>query len=373
MKWVDTQEGLEKTAAFAGKASRVAVDTEADSLHSYFDKVCLIQLSAAGEDFIIDPLTKIDIRTLAPLFASTEVTKVFHGADYDLRIMHRDFGIETVNLVDTAVAAQLLGYEAFGLAALLGKHFGLELDKKFQRANWAMRPLTAEMLRYAVTDTRYLLELSGILERELRERGRWEWALEEFRRLETVRYRDVEPDTEAWRRLKGLGALDRRSLAAIERLYSWRDGLARAADVPPFRIMNNETLIEIAKILPASEQQLSRIRGVTPGYFARHGDALLAIVSEVKALPEEALPLRGGGKQWKRDPELERRIERLKKVRDQVARELAIEPAILAPKHVLASVAAAAPRSVDELSAIPALREWQKRLIGDALVKAGSI
>src|SRR6476660_735821 len=166
----------------------VALDTEADSLHSYFDKVCLIQMSIPGEDLIIDPLCKFDLGKFGEILANRGIVKILHGADYDLRILNRDFGFTTTNLIDTMVSAQLLGYEAYGLAALLERHFGLKVNKTHQRADWAMRPLTPEMLEYAAMDTRYLITLAQKLREELTAAGRWEWAQEEFARLARIRF-----------------------------------------------------------------------------------------------------------------------------------------------------------------------------------------
>jgi ribonuclease D len=370
MKWIDTQSGVEEALRAVAAQPAFAIDTEADSLHSYFDKVCLVQISIPGDDFIIDPLAPVDLRALGDLLADPERLKVLHGADYDLRILDRDFGFRIGNLIDTMVSAQLAGYEAFGLSALLGKHFGVELDKSHQRADWAMRPLPASMLRYAALDTHYLLELGDRMRQELEALGRWEWALEEFRRLEGVRWREEEPDLERWRKLKGLSALNRRSLGVVARLHSWRDRAARAADRPPFKILGNETILAIASAMPASEADLRRIRGMSDFVVRKHGPSLLAAVREVLHSNEVDLPEHGARKPWLRDREMERRIDRLKVVRDEAAARLKIDPAVLAPRHVLAAVAAACPSSVEELSSIPAMREWQKSVIGDQLVAA---
>src|SRR3954471_21839898 len=184
MIWIDQQLALDGALERVAAQPTVAVDTEADSLHSYFDKVCLIQLSIPGEDLIIDPLAKVDLARFGALLGDRRVLKVLHGADYDLRILNRDFGYTIANLIDTSVCSQLLGYEAFGLAALLERHFGFKVDKKHQRADWAMRPLPADMLDYAATDTRHLIALADRLRDELTALGRWEWAIEEFARLE---------------------------------------------------------------------------------------------------------------------------------------------------------------------------------------------
>lgn len=363
MKWIAAQAAFDESLTRIHAESTVAVDTEADSLHSYFDKVCLIQMSAGGDDYVVDPLSGIALDRFGALLGDAGVTKVLHGADYDLRILNRDFGFVIRNLIDTSVCAQLLGYEAFGLAALLERHFGVKLNKTHQRADWAMRPLTREMLEYAALDTHYLIELAAKLRAELEALGRWEWAVEEFGRLEAIRFEKNE-DTEQWRRLKNLGTLDRRSLAIVRDLHGWRDALARKADRPPFKIIGNEPLIEIAKAKPETVADLAKVKGVARYYADRFGRDLVAIVRAALKIAEADLPAKNEPKPWQRDREAEARIERMKKVRDRIAGELKIDRAMLAPRHVLAAVAEAG--SYD----VPAMREWQKRVLGDAMLKA---
>src|SRR3954451_11927981 len=179
MKWIAKQQAFDEMIDRIVTQPVIAVDTEADSLHSYFDKVCLIQISVPGEDLVVDPLRKLDLRRFGEVLADRGIVKILHGADYDLRILNRDFGFTPANLIDTMICAQLLGYEAIGLAALLERHFALKLDKSHQRADWAQRPLPRDMLAYATTDTRHLVELADKLRAELEALGRWEWALEE--------------------------------------------------------------------------------------------------------------------------------------------------------------------------------------------------
>src|SRR5215212_3926588 len=189
MIWIDRQDQFDDAMQRVAAQPTIAVDTEADSLHSYFDKVCLIQISIPGEDLVIDPLARIDLAPFGRVLADPNVTKILHGGDYDLRILNRDFGFIVTNLIDTMISSQLLGYGAIGLAALLERHFGLKVDKAHQRADWAMRPLPPDMLEYAAMDTRHLIALAAKLREELTALGRWEWAVEEFSRLEAVRYR----------------------------------------------------------------------------------------------------------------------------------------------------------------------------------------
>src|SRR5258708_7844941 len=327
-------------------------------------------MSVPGEDLVMDPLARIDIAPFGEVLGNPAITKVFHGGDYDLRILNRDFGFVVTNLVDTMISAQLLGYEAFGLAALLDRHFNVKVNKTHQRADWAMRPLPPDMLEYATTDTHHLAALYTVLRGELEALGRWDWALEEFARLEMVRYRENDEEAEPFRRLKGIGGFDRRMLGIVRDLHRWRDGLARAAGRPPFKIIGNESLIEIAKEKPQSRTDLEAIKADSRFHAARYVNEIVAIVRRALELPESELPERSEAKPRIRDRALESRIDRLKKVRDQYARELKIEGSILAPRHVLSAVASIEARDVRQLDEIPAMREWQKRVLGEALVKA---
>ena len=365
MKWIDRQDALDQTFERVASESEIAVDTEADSLHSYFDKVCLIQISIPGEDFIIDPLKRLELARFGEVLANPAITKVFHGGDYDLRIMHRDFGFVVRNLIDTSICAQLLGYEGIGLAALLDRHFGVKLNKTHQRADWSIRPLTPDMLEYAATDTHYLTRLAAKLKEELTAVGRWEWAVEEFARLENVRHREIDEEAEpAWRKVKNIGGLDRRSLAIVRDLHQWRDALARKADRPPFKVLGNDAIVEIAKTKPASPRDLPTVKTLSRYHAERYGREIVQIVRRVLEIPEAELPEKGDRKPWIRDKAIEARIDRLKKVRDNVAKELKIDPSVVAPRHILAGVATTGTLDV------PAMRVWQKALMGDALLAA---
>ena len=360
MNWIDRQPPLDQAMDSVRGLPEIAVDTEADSLHSYFDKVCLIQLSSPGQDYIIDPLQEIDLARFGAILADRATTKVLHGADYDLRILHRDFDFVIANLIDTSVCAQLLGYEAFGLAALLERHFGLKVDKSHQRADWAMRPLPPDMLEYAAMDTRYLLPLAQKLREELVAAGRWEWALEEFARLEQIRFTERDEDDEPFRRLKRIGGLDRRSLAIARALHAWRDKLARAADRPAFKIIGNDAVVEIARAKAATPEDLKVVKTVSEYHRKRYSRDILRIVKEALALDESALPAKSESKPWERDKQLEVRVNKLKTVRDRIAKELKIDVSVLAPRHVLTAIAATG--SLD----VPTMREWQRRILGNA-------
>lgn len=208
-EWINTTEGLERALAGA-ESGPLAVDTESDSLHHYPEKVCLIQISLGDADYLVDPLSEVSLDPLAERLRDPAVLKVLHGADYDVRMLQRGFGMRFAGLYDTMIAARFAGETRFGLAALLERHFGVEMDKRFQRADWSVRPLTPDMARYATLDTHYLAGLHELLDERLGELGRREWAAEEFERLEAVVTAPSGPPEEGFRRVKGGGKLERR-------------------------------------------------------------------------------------------------------------------------------------------------------------------
>jgi ribonuclease D len=229
------------------RAPLVAVDTEAASFHRYQDRIYLLQLSSRQETAVVDPLAAGTLAPVGELLADPAVEIVFHDADYDLRLLDREYNLHAEALFDTRVAAQLLNEPGIGLAALLEKYLGVRLDKRFQRADWSARPLSADMLAYAASDTRYLPELRDILARELEARGRMEWAREEFGLLTGIRAADPNGAEPGWLRLKGAKALRGRELAVLREVWEWREGVARRADRATFRILNNEPMLAIAK------------------------------------------------------------------------------------------------------------------------------
>ncbi len=370
MRWIDSDPALEPVLEEMQDADVLAVDTEADSLHSYYDKVCLIQVSFGAEDVLIDPLASMDISGFGRILAAPAIRKIFHGADYDLRILNRDFGFEIQNLVDTMICAQLLGEKGVGLAALLEKYFGVELDKSNQRADWAMRPLPTRMVEYAARDTRYLQDLAQRLEEQLTTLGRWSWAEEEFRRLEAIRHVPADPDQERYRRLKGISKLEPRNLEVLSRLHAWRDGVAQRLDRPPFKVAGNDALVEMATRIPTDRDALAAVPGISRYHMAKYSREILETIESALEVPESELPEKKKSKPWLRDDKLEKRIAKLKTVRDRVAGQLGIEPSVLAPKHVLAEVAADGVRTVEDLGGIEAMRDWQREVLGEALLQA---
>ena len=363
-RYVKTPAELAALVRRVAREPELAVDTEAASFHRFVDRVYLVQVSTRRETAVIDPLTVGDLGALGPVLADAAVEVVFHDADYDLRILDRDCGIRARHLFDTRVAAQFLGEPAIGLAALLEKHVGVHLDKKYQRADWSRRPLPREMLEYAALDTQYLLPLRDRLRSELQARGRLSWAEEEFQRLEGVRWVPPSANGDAVFRIKGARALSRRALAVLQQLWHWRDAVAAELDRASFRVLSNEALVVVAGAQPRDAEALKGCRGVSERLVEQRGDAILAAVTAGLGVPERDLPRFPRGERRTPDPAFERHVERLKAVRNAAATRLGLEPGVLCPKGTLEAVARAQPSAVASLADVPEMRKWQIEELG---------
>ena len=370
MELIQTPAELEALVARLRREPLLAVDTEAASFHRYHDRIYLLQISSRNETAVVDPLA---VGTLAPLaepLADPAIEVVFHDADYDLRLLDREYGFGARNLFDTRIAAQLLNEPGVGLAALLEKYFGLRLDKRFQRADWSARPLSPPMLDYAAADTRHLPELRDILRRHLEERGRLEWAAEEFGLLSRIRGAPADGAEPGWLRMKGAKALRGRELAVLRELWEWREGTAERADRATFRILNNEPMLAMAKQPPEDMAALRGIPGISADQAERRGREILAAVRRALELPEADLPQLPRPARRRPDPALEARLERLKVVRNQLAAKYDLAPGVLCPNGTLEAIARVHPQSLEELAGISELRRWQLRELGEELIRA---
>jgi ribonuclease D len=367
--YLDTSNTVDAFLASIANTRILALDTEGASFHRFVDRIYLLQLSTREQTAIIDPLPVGSPVGLGALLEDPVVEIVFHDADYDLRLLHQDYGWHTRNIFDTRVAAQLLGIRAFGLAALLERYFGVKLDKKHQRADWSMRPLTQGMLDYAAQDTIHLLELRDRLKGELERTGRWEWAREEFGLLEGTRW-NGDDVANAFLRIKGARDLSRRELAILRELVPWRDAIAGQLDRATFRVLGNEQLLEIAKHQPASREALAAIRGMPRGILESRGNELLDAVKHGLAVPESELPRFPKAPRWDRDPDFDSRVNALKTARDAAATRLDLDPGVLCSRDRMEAVARKNPSTREDLESIPELRRWQARELGEDFVKA---
>jgi ribonuclease D len=373
--YLDTPETVDSflasinPSAGSVESRSIALDTEGASFHRFVDRIYLLQLSTRERTAIIDPIPIGKPPALGRILEDPGIEIVFHDADYDLRLLQQDYQWHVRNIFDTRIAAQLLGLRAFGLAALLERYFGVKLDKKHQRADWSMRPLTQGMLDYAAQDTIHLLELRDKLERELEQAGRLDWAREEFSLLEGTAWADGGAD-DAFLRMKGARDLSRRELAVLRELVHWRDGVAAQLDRATFRIVGNEQLLEIAKRQPPSADLLSSIKGVPRGMIESRGGEIVGAVARGVAVPENALPKFPKAPRWDRDPEFDVRVAALKTVRDAAATRLDLDPGVLCARERLEAVARKNPSSPEELADVRELRAWQRGVLGEDFLKA---
>jgi ribonuclease D len=345
-------------------AERVALDTEADSLHSYFEKICLIQLSLGAENYLVDPLCDLDLRCF--LEALAEKPLIVHGGDYDLRMLRTSLGFRPRGEVfDTMIAAQLLGIEEIGLAALIYRFLGITVGKEGQKSDWSRRPLNEKQRRYASNDTRYLAQLAERLAAQLSERGRIDWHKESCRAMVASTARDRARDSEEAWRIKGAGRLTRLQLAYLRELWHWRDQHARRANLPSFKILGNQQILDIIQWLD-----------LHPGVPLRQGPKLPRNIRDALLRTLEEAITRVAGMEQTQWPEV-RRFERDDAPRSEfiaqvnalrgecarIAHELQIGAATLAPRAAVEAIVQSRPRSVDEITETAGLLRWQAELV----------
>ena len=367
--YLDTVPAVDQLTTRIANAKELALDTEGASFHRFVDRIYLLQLSTRDTHAVIDPMPIGKPSGLGRLLEDPSVEVVFHDADYDLRLLEQDYGWKIRHIFDTRIASQLLGYTAFGLAALLERFFGVKLDKKHQRADWSMRPLTADMLDYAAQDTRYLLELKDLMTAELEKMGRLGWAREEFALLEGTRWADETPGM-GFLKLKGARDLNRRELAVLRELVPWRDDVARQMDRAAFRVLGNEQLLDIARTQPQSREALAKIKGMPRGILEQRGPELVGAVQRALAVPEAELPRFPKAARWDRDPEFDARASALKTARDEAAKRLSLDPGVLCSRDRMEAVARRNPATVEELMEVTELRRWQGGELAPAFVAA---
>ena len=367
--YLDTAEQVELFLDDITGVREIALDTEGASFHRFIDRIYLLQITTRERSAVIDPIPIGAPARLGEILEDPAVEVVFHDADYDLRLLHQDYGWHARNIFDTRIAAQLLGIKSFGLAALLEDFFGVKLDKKHQRADWSLRPLTQGMLDYAAQDTRHLLDLRDELRSRLEKLGRLEWAREEFERLEGTKW-DPEDDGQNFLKIKGARDLTRRELALLRELVPWRDSVARELDRATFRVMGNEVLLDIARTAPRDAKKLSGLKGMPRGILERGGAAILSAVTRGLEVAEEHLPKFPRAPKWEREEDFEAKVTKLKTVRDAAATRLSLDPGVLCSRERLEAIVRKKPEKVKDLEDVPGLRRWQIGEMGDEFVEA---
>jgi ribonuclease D len=365
--YVESAEGLARLTEALSATSRVGLDTEADSLHHYFEKVCLIQLSFSGSNYVVDPLAGFSLAEFLEALSRKEL--ILQGADYDLRMLKKSFEFQPkAPVFDTMLAAQVLGYEKIGLAALAERFCGVALSKAGQKSDWARRPLSAKQLDYASDDTRYLETIADALARSLQESGRADWHRECCERVVEASGLEGRNDAkEAWR-IKGSSGLAPKELVFVRELWKWRDEEARRRDRPPFMVLLNEDLIELARWRAESPHELFP---PGPKFMKRiTGENLARLENAIRFA--ESLPL----SEWPVAPERIRsrerqpsseKVEALLVACKTIAGELKIEPCFLASRATLTAVARHEPRSIEKVLEVSGMMRWQAGLMMPAI------
>jgi ribonuclease D len=340
-------------------------------MYHYFEKVCLLQIATESASYVLDTLALRDLSALHPVFSNPRIRKVFHGADYDIRSLHRDFRLEVENLFDTQLACKFLGLRESGLEALLRSRFHVELNKKYQRADWSQRPLSPEMVEYAAMDGRYLIPLARMLEKELEEKGRSSWVEEECLFLSKVRFTPPNHDP-LYLKVKGAFALDPRSLAVLEALLEFREAQAQRSDLPPFKVLGNEPLLELAIKKPLRLEELETGKVLSRKQIDRYGIRLLQEIHRAMAIPNEDLPVYPREARPDLSSPVRHRVKALKNWRDMRAKHLGMEPGFLLNNALINGFALKNPRSIKEMEEIPGLKKWLQSQFGREILAAQS-
>jgi ribonuclease D len=370
---IETRSDLDSLAQDLLTEKVIAFDTEADSFYHYFDKTCLIQIATRRQIYLVDPLAfggPAELSPLGPIMASPDIRKIFHAAEYDIFVLKRDCAFEFRNLFDTMISGQILGYSSVGLAGIAERHFGVNLPKDEQRSDWSRRPLTPKQRSYAASDVLYLIPLAEKLEKELRAVKRLEWAQEDFDTLCQREWPNRSFDELGYLRIKGARKLDPKALAILRELFLMRDGRAREMDRPPFKVLGNRALLEIAENPPGKLADLADVKGITDLILRRMGREVMAAVRAGKKNPHGPIPKLPGTSRRRMDRQTERRLAALKKWRTKRSTEIDMDPGVLCPNSALEAIACRAPETAADLEGLSELKGWFVREFGAEIAAA---
>jgi len=341
----------------------IGVDLESDSMFHYKEKICLLQISTPDLNILIDTLSIKDLSPLIPIFSNPAIRKIFHGADYDIRSLFRDFKIEVSSLFDTQIAAKFLGITQTGLSSILENRFAINLEKKFQKSDWSKRPLSAEMLQYAVLDTYYLIHLASMLEKELKEKGRFSWFEEECELQSKVRF-SPHKDEPLYLRFKGASKLSPLNLAILDEILKWRERLALIKDLPPFKILGNQQIMDIINIRPVD---IDGLKGLSKKQIDRFGRSILMSIKSAMDIPQDKLPSFPKEKRQKQNAATLKRINVLKDWREKFGKKIGLDPSIICPNSLIQEIALIDHCSPERLKGLNEIRRWQIELFYDEI------
>jgi ribonuclease D len=366
--YIESNTDLETACQRMSEYPIIGVDLEADSMHSFKEKICLIQIATRDEAFLVDPFTIDLFSPFVAVLENPEIIKVFHGADFDVRSLDREMGARINNLFDTEIACRFLNIRERGLAALLKDFFDVDVDKKFQKKDWSKRPLAPDMVAYSVGDVDHLIALHAKLVERLNAIGRLHWAEEEFEAQAQVRYENNHHPP-FFKKVKGAGKLDNRSLAVLENLLVLRMVLAEKKDVPLFKVMSNQSLLAMATGRPKSVKEMVTRRMLSKRQAQMFGQSCVQAIEDALALPHKDLPSYPKTVMPRKTPEVMARITALKAMREEKSDVLGMEPGFLINNAALTALALENPATRADLDAMNLLRNWQKEVLGDTILK----
>lgn len=361
--YIETTQALEDLVLSLSGEEQIAVDTESNNMYAYHGQVCLIQVSSRHHDYIIDPLKIDDISIFGELLYDETIEKIFHAAEYDLICMKRDFGFEVHNLFDTMYAARLVGAKKFGLGDILSQYFDVEVDKRHQLDDWGERPLPKDSLLYAQMDTHYLHELRDILHDELDELGRLEESQEVFQDILRIEIKPRDFDPEGFWKIGKPHSLNRRQMALLKELYILREVLAEEEDQPPFKVLSNKALVNMARQKPINYQGLQDIKGLGPKPIRRYADEIIEAIEKGRSSKVPKQPPRDDP-----DPIIADRYIALHAWRKNCAIKRDLDSSLILSKQTLWDLAYQMPTSLDELATIEGFGRWRLANYGEDLL-----
>ena len=364
---IDSISKLGEFTRTLAKQRIIGVDLESDSMYHFKEKVCLIQMASSHATAIIDPLQIKNLSLLEPLFRRADIQKVFHGADYDVRSLYRDFRIAVNNLFDTELACRFLGFKESGLNAVLNKKYNIQLDKKNQRKDWSKRPLPEDMVAYAAKDVHYLIPLAESLQQELIQKGRLSWVQEECNYLSGVRPAPIDSDP-LFLGFKGAGKLGPRGLAVLEALLQLRRKFAQQQDKPLFRIIGNKSILTLAEARPLSRKKLLETGALGSKQIDRYGKDVIKAVKKALQQPAKDLPKYPRKTAPMVPAIVAKRVKELRRWRDLLAKKLQIDPAIICTRAQISALAVQRPQSLDRLTKNSDLKTWQIAEFGKDII-----
>ncbi len=362
--FVNTLHCWQQCLAALQQEPRLAIDLEANSMFAYRERVCLIQVSIPGQDYIIDPEAELNLEGLGDILANPAVEKVFHAMEYDLILLKGQYGWSAANIFDTMWAARILGYERYGLANILADLYGVHLNKQQQKSNWCKRPLSPAQLQYAQYDTHFLLRLRDDLAAELEARGRMAEARETFAQQTAVLPNHQPFDPESFHNISGANELNARQKGILRELNIFRNQEAQRRDQPLFKVFGDRTLLEIARREPTTLEELGDVYGMSPKQVQRYGALLLRLVEQGKIAPRP----RSTRRSQRLPEEVQERYERLHLWRKERARERGVESDVIVSRDALWALARANPLTAEALTAVSELGEWRRQAYGQEIL-----